>query len=82
MSLSYDCFMGGMGLQPWERGGGGPALVVFTDGKVVGATLDRNGLRPARSFNNFRASKSADQRILRGSQTDIGASKLQNVWSG
>nr|QCI04154.1 glutamate synthase [Anotrichium furcellatum] len=30
--------------EPWD----GPALVVFTDGKVVGATLDRNGLRPAR----------------------------------
>ena len=26
----------------------GPALVVFTDGKILGATLDRNGLRPAR----------------------------------
>lgn len=33
------------GLQePWD----GPALVVFTDGKILGATLDRNGLRPAR----------------------------------
>lgn len=33
------------GLQePWD----GPALVVFTDGKMLGATLDRNGLRPAR----------------------------------
>ena len=30
--------------EPWD----GPALVIFTDGKVVGATLDRNGLRPAR----------------------------------
>nr|QCI05592.1 glutamate synthase [Cryptopleura ramosa] len=30
--------------EPWD----GPALVSFTDGKVVGATLDRNGLRPAR----------------------------------
>lgn len=30
--------------EPWD----GPALVVFTDGKRVGATLDRNGLRPAR----------------------------------
>nr|YP_009243906.1 ferredoxin-dependent glutamate synthase [Sporolithon durum]AMK96148.1 ferredoxin-dependent glutamate synthase [Sporolithon durum] len=30
--------------EPWD----GPALVAFTDGKVVGATLDRNGLRPAR----------------------------------
>jgi len=26
----------------------GPALLVFSDGDVVGATLDRNGLRPAR----------------------------------
>jgi glutamate synthase (ferredoxin) len=30
--------------EPWD----GPALVVFCDGKQVGATLDRNGLRPAR----------------------------------
>ncbi|QSJ17160.1 glutamate synthase large subunit [Nostoc sp. UHCC 0702] len=28
----------------------GPALLVFSDGKKVGATLDRNGLRPARYF--------------------------------
>jgi glutamate synthase (ferredoxin) len=33
------------GLQePWD----GPALLVFSDGKIVGACLDRNGLRPAR----------------------------------
>ncbi len=31
-------------IEPWD----GPAAVVFTDGKVVGASLDRNGLRPAR----------------------------------
>jgi glutamate synthase domain-containing protein 2/glutamate synthase domain-containing protein 1 len=30
--------------EPWD----GPAAVVFTDGRIVGATLDRNGLRPAR----------------------------------
>lgn len=30
--------------EPWD----GPALLVFCDGKSVGATLDRNGLRPAR----------------------------------
>ncbi|MEO0537798.1 MAG: glutamate synthase large subunit [Cyanobacteria bacterium P01_A01_bin.123] len=30
--------------EPWD----GPALIVFSDGKQVGATLDRNGLRPAR----------------------------------
>src|SRR5437763_13832056 len=28
--------------------GDGPAAVAFTDGRVVGATLDRNGLRPGR----------------------------------
>ena len=31
-------------IEPWD----GPAAVVFSDGKVVGATLDRNGLRPGR----------------------------------
>ena len=31
-------------MEPWD----GPAAVAFTDGKVIGATLDRNGLRPAR----------------------------------
>lgn len=31
-------------MEPWD----GPAALVFTDGKQVGATLDRNGLRPCR----------------------------------
>ncbi|HET8796026.1 MAG TPA: glutamate synthase large subunit, partial [Arthrobacter sp.] len=31
-------------MEPWD----GPAAVSFTDGKLVGATLDRNGLRPGR----------------------------------
>ena len=31
-------------MEPWD----GPAAIVFTDGYLVGATLDRNGLRPAR----------------------------------
>lgn len=31
-------------IEPWD----GPAAVAFTDGKQIGATLDRNGLRPAR----------------------------------
>ncbi|NKB80428.1 MAG: glutamate synthase large subunit [Nitrospirales bacterium] len=30
--------------EPWD----GPAAVAFTDGKLIGATLDRNGLRPCR----------------------------------
>lgn len=31
-------------LEPWD----GPASISFTDGKIIGATLDRNGLRPSR----------------------------------
>ncbi|MBE2252073.1 MAG: glutamate synthase large subunit [Myxococcus sp.] len=31
-------------MEPWD----GPAAITFTDGRLVGATLDRNGLRPAR----------------------------------
>jgi glutamate synthase (NADPH) large chain len=31
-------------MEPWD----GPALIAFTDGTVIGAVLDRNGLRPAR----------------------------------
>ncbi|ANV88128.1 glutamate synthase large subunit [Picosynechococcus sp. PCC 7117] len=38
----YDYYAGMQ--EPWD----GPALLVFSDGKTVGATLDRNGLRPAR----------------------------------
>ena len=33
-------------MEPWD----GPAAVAFSDGKQIGATLDRNGLRPARYF--------------------------------
>ncbi len=31
-------------MEPWD----GPAVIAFSDGKVIGAVLDRNGLRPAR----------------------------------
>src|SRR4030095_8408463 len=31
-------------MEPWV----GPAAIAFTDGRQIGATLDRNGLRPAR----------------------------------
>jgi len=33
-------------MEPWD----GPAAIAFTDGRSIGATLDRNGLRPARYF--------------------------------
>ncbi len=37
----HSCLM-----EPWD----GPASIGFTDGKMVGATLDRNGLRPSRYY--------------------------------
>ena len=33
-------------MEPWD----GPAAMAFTDGRQIGATLDRNGLRPARYY--------------------------------
>src|SRR5258705_11092906 len=36
---SHSCLM-----EPWD----GPASIAFTDGTVIGAILDRNGLRPSR----------------------------------
>ncbi|XP_021729069.1 glutamate synthase 1 [NADH], chloroplastic-like isoform X3 [Chenopodium quinoa] len=33
-------------MEPWD----GPALITFTDGRYLGATLDRNGLRPGRFY--------------------------------
>ena len=33
-------------MEPWD----GPASMSFTDGKVIGAILDRNGLRPSRYY--------------------------------
>jgi glutamate synthase (NADPH) large chain len=42
-------------MEPWD----GPASMVFTDGKQIGATLDRNGLRPARYIRVGRAADPA-----------------------
>lgn len=47
--------------EPWD----GPALLVFSDGKTVGATLDRNGLRPA------RYSITKDGYVVVGSETGV-----------
>ena len=33
-------------MEPWD----GPALLTFSDGRYVGAVLDRNGLRPSRYY--------------------------------
>ena len=46
-------------MEPWD----GPASVSFTDGQVVGATLDRNGLRPSRFL------VTDDDTVIMGSET-------------
>ena len=48
-------------MEPWD----GPAAILFTDGHLVGATLDRNGLRPAR----YLITK--DDRIVLASETGV-----------
>lgn len=53
----HDCLM-----EPWD----GPASVCFTDGKIIGATLDRNGLRPSRFvvYNDGRVVMSSEAGAL------------------
>jgi glutamate synthase (NADPH/NADH) large chain len=48
-------------MEPWD----GPACVTFTDGTVVGAVLDRNGLRPARWW------QLADGRVVLASESGV-----------
>ncbi|HWS41325.1 MAG TPA: glutamate synthase central domain-containing protein, partial [Arenimonas sp.] len=60
----HSCLM-----EPWD----GPALLPFTDGNVVGALLDRNGLRPARWL------LTTDQQVILASETgviDVPAEKI------
>lgn len=45
-------------MEPWD----GPAALCFTDGKVIGATLDRNGLRP------LRYAVTSDDRVIVASE--------------
>ena len=48
-------------MEPWD----GPAAIAFTDGRQIGATLDRNGLRPAR----YLVTK--DDRIVMASEMGV-----------
>lgn len=48
-------------MEPWD----GPASISFTDGKVIGATLDRNGLRPSRYC------VTSDDRVIMASETGV-----------
>ncbi|MGH8708220.1 MAG: glutamate synthase central domain-containing protein, partial [Burkholderiales bacterium] len=45
-------------MEPWD----GPASIAFTDGRLIGATLDRNGLRPSRYI------VTDDDRVIMGSE--------------
>jgi glutamate synthase (NADPH/NADH) large chain/glutamate synthase (ferredoxin) len=60
----HSCFM-----EPWD----GPAAVCFTDGSVVGATLDRNGLRPGRWMETH------DGYVILGSETGMLGVRPDNV---
>ncbi len=46
-------------MEPWD----GPASISFTDGRIIGATLDRNGLRPSRYC------VTSDDRVIMASET-------------
>ncbi|HMA31141.1 MAG TPA: glutamate synthase-related protein, partial [Casimicrobiaceae bacterium] len=60
-------------MEPWD----GPAAMAFTDGRQIGATLDRNGLRPARFV------VTDDDYIVMASEVgvlDIPESKIVKKW--
>ncbi len=48
-------------MEPWD----GPAAIAFTDGNIIGATLDRNGLRPSRYC------VTSDGRVIMASETGV-----------
>lgn len=56
-------------MEPWD----GPAAIAFTDGKWLGATLDRNGLRPARYL------VTTDDQLILASETGVLPVKPENV---
>ena len=60
-------------MEPWD----GPAAVAFTDGRQIGATLDRNGLRPARYL------VTTDDQVIMASEIgvlDIPPEKIARQW--
>ena len=60
----HSCLM-----EPWD----GPAAVAFTDGRVIGATLDRNGLRPGRWL------ETEDGWVVLGSEAGVMDEPAANV---
>ena len=68
---SYDAYQS-MLMEPWD----GPAAIAFTDGKMLGAALDRNGLRPARYY------VTRDDRIILSSEVgtiDVDPANIQQA---
>ncbi|MEM7251541.1 MAG: glutamate synthase large subunit [Pseudomonadota bacterium] len=60
-------------MEPWD----GPAAMAFTDGRQIGATLDRNGLRPARYVITD------DDRVIMGSEVgvlNVPESRIVKKW--
>ena len=56
-------------MEPWD----GPASIVFTDGRYIGATLDRNGLRPSRYYLTH------DDRVVMASEVGVLPIDADNV---
>ncbi len=56
-------------MEPWD----GPASIVFTDGRYIGATLDRNGLRPSRYYLTH------DDRVIMASEVGVLPIDSDNV---
>ena len=56
-------------MEPWD----GPASVAFTDGKYIGAVLDRNGLRPSRYYLTH------DDRVIMASEVGVIPIEPSNV---
>jgi glutamate synthase (NADPH/NADH) large chain len=60
----HSCLM-----EPWD----GPASIAFTDGKYIGAVLDRNGLRPSRYYLTH------DDRVIMASEVGVVPIDPKNV---
>jgi glutamate synthase (NADPH/NADH) large chain len=56
-------------MEPWD----GPASIAFTDGKYIGALLDRNGLRPSRYYLTH------DDRVIMASEVGVLPVEPENV---
>jgi glutamate synthase (NADPH/NADH) large chain len=56
-------------MEPWD----GPASIAFTDGHYIGATLDRNGLRPSRYYLTH------DDRVIMASEVGVLHVEPENV---